>query len=171
MNTTPTGSANGILPVVGLFGTCGKSTWRRKFIAAYESRSIRFFNPQVEHWTPEIAALENENFRRDQVLLFPVTTESTGFGTLAEIGMSILEIERHNHRHPENPRDVLVFVDTTCSDPSASEAQIKESVRARKLVAGKLPAYAGPHVHVCASMEDMLQRSLLLAPQRSGNTP
>jgi hypothetical protein len=156
--------SNDVLPVAGLFGTCGQSTWRRAFIAAYEARSIRYFNPQVEHWTPEMAAQENEHFRRDAVLLFPVTAESTGFGTLAEIGLSILEIERHNQRHPETPRHMFVFVDPACTDPAASEAQIKDSIRARKLVLGKLPAYAGPFVHVCPSLEDMLQRSLDVAP-------
>jgi len=155
---------DGIMPVVGLFGTCGKSTWRRAFIAAFAARSIRYFNPQIEHWTPEMAAQENEHFQRDAVLLFPVTAESPGFGTLAEIGMAILEIERHNHRHPDHPRDVLLFVDPACTDPAASEIQIKDSVRTRQLVAGKLPAYAGPHVHVFSSLDEMLQRSISLAP-------
>jgi len=44
---------------VGLFGTCGGSTWRNKFIERYNNEDIMFFNPQVEEWDPSMAAIED----------------------------------------------------------------------------------------------------------------
>lgn len=41
---------------VGLFGTCGRSKWRNPFMEKYKELGIKFFNPQVDDWKPELAA-------------------------------------------------------------------------------------------------------------------
>lgn len=151
------------LPVIGLFGTCGKSRWREPFLATYGQLGIRAFNPQVAEWTPACAQAENEHFQQDAILLYPVTAESTGFGSLAEVGLAIVEIERSNRgKEPGDTRELLIFIDPACTDPAANETQIRDSCRARTLVASKLPAYLGPNIHLCASLDEMLQRSLRL---------
>ena len=46
--------SNNAIECVGLFGTCGSSTWRAPFIEAFEAEEVEYFNPQVEDWTPEL---------------------------------------------------------------------------------------------------------------------
>jgi hypothetical protein len=151
-------------PTIGLFGTCGASRWREPFIATYTKLGIQFFNPQVADWTPACAEAENEHFRRDAILLYPVTAETTGFGSLAEVGLAIVEIERSNQsRRPGEARELLIYIDPDCTDPKANEIQIRDSRRTRILVTSKLPAYTGTHVQICSSLDDMLERSVRLA--------
>ena len=88
---------------IGLFGTCGNSTWRDNFIALYKEKGINYFNPQLPEgtWTPECADIENQHFKKDDVILFPVTNETTAFGSLAEVGFSINTLLENpaNHRY------------------------------------------------------------------------
>lgn len=39
---------------IGLFGTCGTTTWRRDFIQTFEDLAIAYYNPQVAEWDPGI---------------------------------------------------------------------------------------------------------------------
>jgi len=152
------------LPTIGLFGTCGASRWREPFVERYTTLGIPFYNPQVAEWTPACAEAENEHFRSDAILLYPVTAETTGFGSLAEVGLAVAEIERSNLRGPLTAaRELLVYIDPDCTDPKANEIQIRDSRRTRTLVTSKLPAYVGPHIQVCTSLDDMLARSVRLA--------
>ena len=78
--------------VVGLFGTCGKSTWREDIaIPQLEAAGIEFFNPVVEDWTPECMANEAKHAAKDRVILQPITGETTGIGSLAESGWIALQ--------------------------------------------------------------------------------
>ena len=53
---------------IGLFGTCGGSKWRDKFIAKYNERGIEFFNPQKDDWKPEDAEIEADHLANDGVI-------------------------------------------------------------------------------------------------------
>lgn len=61
---------------IGMFGTCGGSTWREKFIEKYEEQGMNYFNPQVENWTPECAVDEARHLAEDKIILFPVTQDA-----------------------------------------------------------------------------------------------
>ena len=54
---------------IGLFGTCGGSTWRDKFIERYDEEGIEWFNPQKADWKPEDMELENVNLNEDDIIL------------------------------------------------------------------------------------------------------
>ena len=58
---------------IGLFGTCGNSTWRNKFMEIYDKKNIIYYNPQVDDWKPEDAVIEAERLANDQIILFPIT--------------------------------------------------------------------------------------------------
>ena len=72
------------MKVIGLFGTCGNSLWRDQFISVYKEKGIEYFNPQKEDWCPEDADIEAQHLVQDEIVLFPVTDESYGCGSLAE---------------------------------------------------------------------------------------
>ncbi len=69
---------------VGLFGTCGGSLWREPFEAKYNEQGIVFFNPQVDDWNPSMADIEAQHLAEDEIILFPITGETYGTGSLAE---------------------------------------------------------------------------------------
>ena len=149
---------------IGLFGTCGNSTWRDSFIKDYNEKGIFFFNPQLPAgtWTPGCAKEENTHLMNDGVILFPVTHETTGQGSLAEIGFSILASLRRN---PD--RYFIFMIDDDCTDPNASESAIKDSIRSRKLVKSKLQEVAKENdgVFLVDSLAEMFDLSTLLISQ------
>lgn len=144
---------------IGLFGTCGGSTWRNEFMKKYTERGIAFFNPQVDDWKPELAEIEAEHLINDEIILFPVTNETFGTGSLAETGFSIMQVINTNDN-----RSVIIMVDKDLkdelkvADPTAS----KESTRARALVRAHLKKVNKPNVYIVDSLEDMLEVSLKL---------
>jgi len=144
---------------IGLFGTCGDSTWRDPFMARYDSLGIPYFNPQVDNWTPELADVEAWHLANDVLVLFPITSETFAAGSLAETGFSALTAMRTN----EN-RFVMLFIDPTVAgtlvaqNPQAAE----DSVRARKLVTAHLKQNPLPNVFVVESLEQMLEQSIKL---------
>lgn len=86
---------------VGLFGTCGGSTWRRPYYDQLWDADIEFFDPQIQ---PEThgrswceADIENEvrHLERNPVLMFKVTGETTGLMSLLEIVKSIQNPTRY----------------------------------------------------------------------------
>lgn len=122
-------------PCIGLFGTCGKSTFRQEiFIPEYARRGWKsgedFFNPQVADWKPEDAVVEAEHLATDQVILFPITGETYATGSLAEVGFSILNAIKLDDR-----RDLVVAIEPALDAPLMEDkVQSKESLRARALV-------------------------------------
>jgi hypothetical protein len=143
--------------VIGLFGTCGGSKWRDSFMAAYEERGIKFFNPQVEDWTPECAAIEAEHLVKDDVILFPVTDETFGNGSLAEIGFAIMQIQNTN-------RSLVIMVAPTASESLQESDPVgyKDNLRVRKLVRAHLTEVKLNNVYVVDDFDTMLQVSINL---------
>lgn len=145
-------------PTIGLFGTCGRSTWRESFIKEYERLGIRYFNPQKDDWKPEDAQNEAEHLANDEILLFPVTNETFAFGSLAETGFSILQAIKLD----EN-REIIVMIDPDVYiDENTDEVQRKESCRARALVMAHLKKLNYPNVWIVSSLDDMLNLSISL---------
>ncbi len=82
-------------PEVGLFGSCGSpaSTWRTEiFIPKLQRNSLEFYNPQVgpHEWTAKNAKEEAERLASDEIIVFPISKETHGFGSLAEAGWAAL---------------------------------------------------------------------------------
>lgn len=144
---------------IGLFGTCGGSTWRNQFMKKYSELGMNYFNPQVDDWKPELAEIEAEHLVNDDIVIFPVTDETFGTGSLAETGFSIMQAINSN----EN-RSVILMVDKDVkeelkiADPVAS----KESTRARALVRAHLNKVKKPNVYIVDSLDEMLRVSLKL---------
>lgn len=148
-------------PCIGLFGTCDKSTWRNEFITLYENLNIDYFNPQVENWTDECAAIEANHLANDEIILFPVTDETYGIGSLAEIGFSIIQAAKL-----DNIRDFIIFIDpkidSLLSNIETNIGTSKESLRARKLVIEHLKKINLSNVYIVSSLKEMLKISLKL---------
>ena len=142
---------------VGLFGTCGKSKWREPFIEEYERQGIAYFNPQVADWKPEDAVIEAEHLADDDVILFPVTSETYATGSLAETGFSILNAVRLDDR-----RDFVIMVEQTLDEELDDEVARKESLRARALVLQHLKKLRLPNVYLVDTLDQMLEISLKL---------
>lgn len=148
-------------PVVGLFGTCGESTWREGFIARYNQEDIPFYNPQVAPgtWDPSMAAEEADHLAHDVVQVWPVTEDSYGTGSLVEQGYSIAS----SLRAPSPlPKFVVVKIDPEPAPHLNDSAARQESVRARKLALAHLRLNESPSVFQVGTMEDMLDTSVKL---------
>lgn len=82
-----------LMPGVGLFGTCGSSTWREDiFIPLLKKMGVDYFNPQVgpNEWIPEMAQREAKHLASDEVIVLPISKETYGYSSLAECGWAIL---------------------------------------------------------------------------------
>lgn len=143
---------------IGLFGTCGGSMWRDAFIAKYSELGIDYFNPQVDNWTPEMADIEAEHLVEDDIILFPVTGETAGLGSLAETGFSMFQAMKTNMN-----RYFVFMVDAECDPLKVPDPVLsKESRRARALVRAHLRKNPHPNVFVCDNLAQMLEVSVLL---------
>lgn len=143
------------MPTIGLFGTCGSSRWRDKFIEKYEELGYKYFNPQVEDWKLEDAEIEAKHLVEDEIILFPVTGETHGFGSLAETGFSIMQAIKTNAN-----RFIVVYIDPKLDaniDPA--DPRSKDSIRTRALVRAHLKKNSHPNVFVVKDLETMLQLS------------
>ncbi len=143
---------------IGLFGTCGSSTWRNRFINTYNELGYQYFNPQKDDWCEEDAQIEAEHLASDQIILFPVTSETYATGSLSEVGFSILSAIKLNDQ-----RSIVVFVDQSLDDNLKSDSvAYKESTRARALIVQHLKKIALANVYLVDSLEQMLDVSVQL---------
>lgn len=142
---------------IGLFGTCGKSKWREPFIAKYEKLGIPYFNPQVDDWKEEYALEEARHLAEDEVILFPVTRETYGTGSVSEVGFSILNAIRLDDR-----RDFVILVEVELDPSLDNEVARKESLRARTLVLEHLKKLRLRNVYLVDRLEEMLKISIQL---------
>lgn len=68
-----------------LGGTCNDTTWRQSLIN-YLPKSIEYFNPVVNDWTPDCIEIENEEKQnRCNIHLYVITKEMSGVYSIAEI--------------------------------------------------------------------------------------
>jgi len=155
---------------VGLFGTCDNVPWRGEFIESLTKHNIEFFNPDAgDNWHPGMIDDENRHLMEDDIILFPVLKESLGFGSLGEIGFSVLNIIR-NITNGSN-QHLIVMIDDECTDERKTDDERAASVKARKLVKSKLVKVNHPNVFVVDSLEEMKTLTVRLAENvNEGNT-
>jgi len=145
-------------PVVGLFGTCGNSTWRQElFIPAYEELGIPYFNPQMPEWNPELIKVETDHAAYDTVQCWPVLGSTYGCGSLAEQGYSIASSLRA--RSPL-PKYVIAMIEPDLNDDLTDPETRSESLRARKLGIGHMALSESPSFAIVGSLEEMLDVSI-----------
>jgi hypothetical protein len=139
---------------IGLFGTCGSSNWREPFIEKInKTLNATYFNPQLPEgtWTPDFSDIENQHFKSDDIILFPVTNETCGVGSLSEIGFSISSIlENLSYQ-----RFFVFMIDDDCLDNNASENQRNESIRTRALVKSKVSNVEHSNVFIVSNLIDL----------------
>lgn len=123
----------------------------------YDELDINYFNPQVDDWKPEDAAIEADHLADDAVVLFPITAETHGTGSLAETGFSALQALKLNSH-----RDFVVMIEQRLDDSLDNPIARRESLRARALVAKHLEKLDMANVYLVDSLEDMLSLSLKL---------
>ena len=143
--------------VIGMFGTCGNSTWREPFIKKYKELGISYFNPQVPDWKEECAVEEARHLAEDEIILCPITGETYAAGSLSEVGFSILNAIKLDDR-----RDFVVMIemnlDQSLNDPIAR----KESSRSRALVSQHLKKLRLKNVYIVETLDQMLEVSIQL---------
>lgn len=115
-----------LLPVIGLFGTCGGSKWREPVMQSLASKGIKYFNPVVPNWTPADGEVEAKHAASDKVVLMVVTDETEAAGSLAETGW----IENSAQRHGQK----AIFVVQDYHEPGKPVDPKHQANRARKLV-------------------------------------
>lgn len=143
---------------IGLFGICGGSQWRKPFETKYGEIGITNFNPQVDNWDSSMADIEAQHLAEDEVILFPITGETYGTGSLAETGFSILQAIRLDDR-----RDFVILIDKELSPALMENATAaKESLRARALVKAHLRKVHLSNLYVVETLEEMLEVSIKL---------
>lgn len=153
---------------VGLFGTCGNSTWRDAFVAHYDNENINYFNPQVPNgtWKPEDAVKEAEHLVSDSIVFFPVTGETYGLSSMAEIGFLISSILTS-----DTDRYGVIMVDTDMDENLKSDAVLyKESSRMRAIVKAHLSKIRSDRIFVVNNFDEALQTSKRIYQLLEGKT-
>lgn len=140
---------------IGLFGTCGGSTWRSGIMPLLDQRGISYFNPQVDNWTAECAQIEADHLVNDNIVLFPITDETTGIRSLAEIGFTVFRAQSS-----PDQRFVIYIMPTVDTTKVTEPMLVKESNRARTLVRAHLTKINLPNVMVVDSLESMFDVAL-----------
>jgi hypothetical protein len=141
---------------IGLFGTCGDSRWRDRFIKQYSEYNINYFNPQIDNWNPEFAIEEAEHLANDSVIVFPVTSETYGTGSLAEVGFSILNAIKLDDR-----RFFIIMIDQFLNEELMENTiAAKESLRSRALVLQHLKRLNLSNVYLVNDLSEALNISI-----------
>jgi len=145
-------------PTIGLFGTCGNSTWRQNFIKRYDELGYQYYNPQVVDWKPDDAEIEAEHLANDEIILFPVTSETYAAGSLAEVGFSILQAIKLDDR-----REFVILIDGFLDEVlHENKVAAKDSLRARALVKQHLKKLRLSNLYLVDTMDELLEASILL---------
>lgn len=147
-------------PCVGMFGTCGESTFRQDLlIPAYEAAGVTYYNPQVGvgEWGPEMADIEADHLAFDVVQTWPVTGETYAIGTLAEQGFSVASTMRAESPFP---KFIVPMVELTLSPELTDQQLRKESIRARKLITAHFEKSSAPNVFLTRTLEEMRDVSI-----------
>lgn len=144
---------------IGLFGTCGNSKWRDKFVNRYKTKSINFFNPLKTDWKPEDSVIEAEHLSTDAIVLFAITAETFSTASLAETGYAIL-----NAIVSVENRFVIIYIDPKVNPLLAEEnpQAAKESKNARAIIMSHLKHVKHSNIYLVDSLEKMLDLSITL---------
>jgi len=146
---------------IGLFGTCGGTTFRQQmFIPRYDRLGMSYYNPQNDFWKPEDAITEAEHLANDRIILFPITNETYGLGSLGEVGFSILNAIKLDDR-----RHFIVMIDNGVNTTLPFEWETKlvtESIRMRALVKQHIKKLNYSNIYCVSTLDEMLELSIIL---------
>ncbi len=161
---------------IGLFGTCGSSTWRQQFVQHCQNNDISFYNPQLGEgeWNPDFAndyvRAEHFHLANDDIVVFAITNETIASVSLSEFAFSIMDVVRSSAN-----RHVVIYVSEDCIDPKASPDAIIASIKARKTVIPKMmkASKESDFIHFCQNMDDLFSATFeieaMLKVQKSIN--
>lgn len=121
---------------------------------------MTYFNPQVPQWDPSCAANEARHLAEDEILIYPILSETYGIASLAESGYAVAQALK-----PGSIRHILLFVESEVNDQlkEKNPQLADESRRARHLVIAHLNELKLPTVHSCQSLDEMLALSVKIA--------
>ncbi len=72
---------------VFLGGSCNPTTWRKEgAIPTLQAASITYYNPQVDHWSPELIEIEEYAKEAAKLQLFVVDNLTRAISSMVEIG-------------------------------------------------------------------------------------
>lgn len=148
------------MATIGLFGTCGNSKWRESFKIQYKQHGgIKWYDPNVLDWKPENAIEEAEHLKNDDIILFPVTNETYGLGSLGETGFSILSAISSIQTN----RYVVIMIDDNLLDPlKENTALYKESIKMRALIKAHLKKVENNNIFIVQNLDEMYYVSVVL---------
>ncbi len=70
---------------VYLGGSCHPTTWRRDIaIPVCEARSVTYYNPQIDDWTPDLVSVEAKAKEESSVLFFVIDNRTRAIGSMLE---------------------------------------------------------------------------------------
>jgi hypothetical protein len=121
----------------------------------YALLGVNYFDPNRADWKPEDAEDEAKHLADDDIILFPVTSETYGTGSLSEVGFSILQAIRLDDR-----RDFVILISQTLDDTLDNPTARKESLRARALVKQHLRKLRLKNVYIVDTLEEMSELSI-----------
>lgn len=138
---------------VGLFGTCGNSTWRNPYVSMFETQGITYFNPMFtgrDH-RPDDAAREANHLASDRIILFPVLAETDGIVSLAEIGQAEIMIAMSWNRH------LVIYIEPEVNSDffNVKPDLAKKSNQMRMLLTRELSQVKHPRIHIVNSLSEM----------------
>ena len=142
---------------IGMFGTCGGSKWRDSMKEQYLEMGIDFFDPNKPNWKREDAQEEAVHLANDEVILFPVTGETYGMGSLSEVGFNILHAIRIDDR-----RDFVIYVSSELDASLTDNVLRRESLSVRALVIEHLKKLRLKSLYVVDNLEEMFDLSVVL---------
>jgi hypothetical protein len=71
---------------VFLGGSCNPTTWRQELaIPHFQSHSISCYNPQVDHWTPDLVEIEHRAKESASLLFFVIDHDTRSLAAIAEV--------------------------------------------------------------------------------------
>lgn len=135
---------------VFLMGTCGNSQWRKSYIEALNGVGRTYYDPVVPNWTPADGKREAEHLATSPAIVMVITTETEGFGSLAETGWTIANALKRGQRVGM----YIELYEATDERPSADLSQ-----RARKLTLEHAKRFAAdyPDLLFLANSHDELR--------------
>lgn len=72
--------------IVFLGGSCNPTRWRKEIVIPELKRhGITYYNPQVEHWGPQLIELESYAKQNSEILFFVVDNQTRAIASMIEV--------------------------------------------------------------------------------------
>jgi raw len=142
--------------IIFLGGSCNPTTWRHDVaIPALEQAGVRYYNPQVEDWSPALVEVEAQAKKEAEVLLFVIDGQTRAIASMIEVS-----------EYAALGRKIVVVIEeipdgTTIDGQVITGRQLKDLNRGRDYVADVVKR--GSNAHLAGSLVQALElaKSLL----------